>query len=116
MKKNILIIEDDEFFRELVTKKLFSGGFGIVEAADGEKGLDKVKESKLLEGFSDDARFYFVHSYYCITHQPMVLTTTNYGYDFVSSFESENVLGVQFHPEKSHKNGMILLRNFLEKY
>jgi DNA-binding response OmpR family regulator len=46
MKKNILIIEDDEFFRELITKKLFSDGFKVTEAGDGKKGILKVKESK----------------------------------------------------------------------
>lgn len=46
MKKNILIIEDDEFFRELMSKKLVSGGFAVSEAVDGEKGLERVKKSK----------------------------------------------------------------------
>jgi len=45
-KKNILIIEDDEFFRELVVKKLTSSGFGVFQATDGDKGLEKVRESK----------------------------------------------------------------------
>jgi len=46
MKKNILIIEDDEFFRELISKKLISSGFKITEAIDGKTGLLRVKESK----------------------------------------------------------------------
>lgn len=46
MKKNILIIEDDEFFRELISKKLLSSGFGILEAVDGQKGIETAKESK----------------------------------------------------------------------
>ena len=46
MKKNILIIEDDEFFRELISKKLTSSGFSMSEAVDGQKGIDKVKSSK----------------------------------------------------------------------
>lgn len=46
MKKNILIIEDDEFFRELISKKLISSGFGTLEAIDGRKGMEKAKESK----------------------------------------------------------------------
>lgn len=46
MKKNILIIEDDEFFRELVSKELISSGFGILQAVDGQKGIEKAKESK----------------------------------------------------------------------
>lgn len=46
MKKNILIIEDDEFFRELVSKELTTGGFAVLSAADGRKGIERVKESK----------------------------------------------------------------------
>lgn len=46
MKKNILIIEDDQFFRELITKTLVSGGFGVLGAIDGQKGIEKAKESK----------------------------------------------------------------------
>lgn len=46
MKKKILIIEDDSFFRELITKKLFSGGFSISEAPDGKLGLEKIEKLK----------------------------------------------------------------------
>lgn len=45
-KKNILIIEDDEFFRELVSKELASAGFAVSAAVDGKKGLEKVQSSK----------------------------------------------------------------------
>ena len=45
-----------------------------------------------------------------------ILTTTNYGYNFVSRFEKDNILGCQFHPEKSHKYGMKLFKNFVENY
>lgn len=46
MKKNILIIEDDEFFRELIRKGIKSEGFTLLEAGDGEKGLEEMKEKK----------------------------------------------------------------------
>lgn len=46
MEKKILIIEDDEFFRELIAKKLKSSGFGVFEAIDGQKGIEKAKEIK----------------------------------------------------------------------
>jgi len=46
MKKNILIIEDDEFFRELLRKKLLTIGFSIIEAANGEEGIDLTKQKK----------------------------------------------------------------------
>jgi len=46
MKKNILIIEDDDFFRELIKKKLLSKDFDVLEAVDGEKGIEAMKEKK----------------------------------------------------------------------
>jgi glutamine amidotransferase len=45
-----------------------------------------------------------------------VLAWANYGYDFTAGIEHENILGVQFHPEKSHKFGMKLLENFVKYY
>lgn len=66
---------------------------------------------------NQENRFYFVHSYAVKCYDEKdILTTTFYGYEFVSSFEKENIIGVQFHPEKSHKFGMQLLKNFIEKY
>jgi glutamine amidotransferase len=63
-----------------------------------------------------DARFYFVHSYHVTCeHEEDVLTTTEYGYEFVSGLQRENIMGAQFHPEKSHKFGMKLLKNFVEQ-
>lgn len=84
-------------------------------------GWNKVylqKESNLLhEGEERENRFYFVHSYaVSCENSKDVLTTTHYGYDFVSSFERDNIIGCQFHPEKSHKFGMKLFKNFVEKY
>jgi len=71
------------------------------------------KDSKLTEDFSADPRYYFVHSYHVQCNQEAdVLGTTTYGYEFVAAFQHENIYGVQFHPEKSHKYGMELLRNF----
>ena len=72
------------------------------------------KESKLLNGLDNESRFYFVHSYYMkCNNEKDVLTTSHYGYEFTSAVEKENIFGVQFHPEKSHKFGMRLLENFM---
>ena len=67
----------------------------------------------LLEELPPDPRFYFVHSYFVRCSDPTdVLLTTAYGLEFHSGFQHGSVFGVQFHPEKSHKFGMALLRNF----
>lgn len=79
--------------------------------------VQQVKESKLLDNIERPARFYFVHSYYiaCDSQAP-VLTRNEYSMCFHSAFELGNVIGVQYHPEKSHKFGKQLLKNFIEKY
>jgi glutamine amidotransferase len=80
-------------------------------------GFNKVqmsKESKLFDQISADAYFYFVHSYAMqILNDTSKYTTTNYGHRFVAAFESGQVFGTQFHPEKSQKNGLKVLENFL---
>lgn len=75
-----------------------------------------VRPSPLTDGLPDEPRFYFVHSYHVRCNTPEdVLLTTHYGGEFHSAFQHGTVSGVQFHPEKSHKFGMALLRNFAEK-
>lgn len=64
----------------------------------------------------EETRFYFVHSYYFECDDPTTIAaTTNYCSPFTSSIYKNNIYGTQFHPEKSHKFGMKLLRNFIEK-
>jgi glutamine amidotransferase len=77
--------------------------------------VESRQPSPLFEGASGEQRFYFVHSYYmsCADERD-VLSTTPYGQTFVSGVQRGNVYGVQFHPEKSHKFGMRLLKNFAE--
>lgn len=72
------------------------------------------KQSELLAGLNNESRFYFVHSYHMkCNDENDVLANTNYGYEFTSAVEKDNIYGVQFHPEKSHKFGMRLLENFV---
>ena len=73
------------------------------------------KKHMLADYLEEDARFYFVHSYHYICEDPMdELFISRYGYDFTSGVQRENVMGVQFHPEKSHRYGMQLIKNFTE--
>jgi glutamine amidotransferase len=68
----------------------------------------------LFEKMYPEARFYFVHSYHVVCkNENDILGKTFHGYEFVSAIKKENIYGVQFHPEKSHKFGMKLLENFV---
>jgi len=79
----------------------------------GWSDVYNYQQSKLFEGIDDEPRFYFVHSFHLsLESKDDSLVTANYGYDFAAGIEHENILGVQFHPEKSHKFGMELLANF----
>jgi len=79
----------------------------------GWNSVSLQKNSRLFEGFGEK-RFYFVHSYHFLTYEASInLTTTEYGYDFVSAMERDNIFAVQFHPEKSHKYGMKLMESFI---
>ena len=75
--------------------------------------VEKTNESKLTEGFTEDFRFYFVHSYYVKTEQPQYsLLAARYGLVFDAAIQNVNIMGAQFHAEKSHKYGMKLFQNF----
>ena len=83
-------------------------------------GWDEVtfnKKSWISAQLRDEARFYFVHSYFIeCKNQEDVLCSNSYSVEYHSAFERQNIIGVQFHPEKSHKFGFQLLKNFVEKY
>ena len=77
--------------------------------------LVEYQESPLFMNFDtlDETRFYFVHSYYFECVNPLhAIGFTNYGVDFTSVIQKGNIFGAQFHPEKSHKFGMLMLENF----
>jgi glutamine amidotransferase len=74
--------------------------------------LEKKNDLILLS--EEEKRFYFVHSYHVVCHDKSdILATSRYGYDFTSAFNKENIYGAQFHPEKSHRFGMELIKNFI---
>lgn len=67
----------------------------------------------LWNGIADGARFYFVHSYYVLPDSPdIVASTTGHGITFTSAVARDNIFAVQFHPEKSARDGLALLANF----
>ncbi|MDH5811820.1 MAG: imidazole glycerol phosphate synthase subunit HisH [Candidatus Methanomethylicaceae archaeon] len=72
-----------------------------------------MKNSPLLKDLNSKAYFYFVHSYYCRTDEDVVLATTDYGVEIPAIVEKKNLVGTQFHPEKSGKNGLLFLKDFL---
>lgn len=72
-------------------------------------------EHPMWKGIAQDARFYFVHSYYAQPGNPdLIAASTNYGFTFTSSVSKDNVFAVQFHPEKSQHAGLALYANFLK--
>ncbi len=75
------------------------------------------KESPLFRDMYEEPRFYFVHTYHLeVADKSDELVEATYGYPFTAGVEFENIVGVQFHPEKSHKFGMRLLENFAQYY
>ena len=72
-----------------------------------------VQKNAFIESINDESKFYFVHSYFVEVHDKQnSLLETKHGLRFDSAIIHENILGVQFHPEKSHKHGMKLLESF----
>lgn len=73
------------------------------------------KENRLISSTGGEQRFYFVHSYHAHCNSAGdVLATAIHGYEFHAAFSSENLFGVQFHPEKSHRFGKSLMGRFVE--
>jgi glutamine amidotransferase len=79
----------------------------------GWTDVQVAKPSPLLDDLGEEPRFYFVHSYHLQPDHPEdELLRANYGYDFTAAVCHDNIYGVQFHPEKSHRYGMKILENF----
>jgi len=74
-----------------------------------------IKDSKIFNGIEDNSHMYFVHSYEFIPNDKNVISaTTKYSSNIVCSIEKENIFGTQFHPEKSDKIGLKIIKNFLD--
>lgn len=74
----------------------------------------KKPDDPLFRGIPAEARFYFVHSYYVKPDPSLVLATTDYGMEFCSAYGGNGLWAVQFHPEKSGRFGLAILRNFYD--
>jgi imidazole glycerol-phosphate synthase subunit HisH len=80
----------------------------------GWNSVDLVTRPAVLEGTAGGEHFYFVHSYYCEPFDAVTATTTDYGIRFTSSVTRGNLFACQFHPEKSQRAGLALLRRFVD--
>jgi glutamine amidotransferase len=81
----------------------------------GWNTVNHLKESILNQNIPEQSSFYFVHAFHIKMNDANdALHQTTYDYDFVASFQKDNIYGVQFHPEKSHDTGLQLLKNFIE--
>jgi len=81
----------------------------------GWNEIELKKKNFLFSNIKNKSHVYFIHSYEFMTNQKdCVIATINYGNPIIASIEKENIIGTQFHPEKSQKNGLIILENFLK--
>ena len=85
-------------------------GWNTVHQTLGANGQSHA----LWRGIADNARFYFVHSY-CVraSRCDNLAGVANYGFDIAAAVARDNIFAVQFHPEKSHRDGLQLLENFM---
>jgi glutamine amidotransferase len=80
----------------------------------GWNSLKIERDNPLIPITDEMLRFYFVHSYYVKPNSPeLTISTANYGSEFCAVFQKDNIFGAQFHPEKSHRFGMNLMKNFV---
>ena len=89
----------------------FRGGLPVPHM--GWNRLRRRRPHPLLEGLEDGAYVYFVHSYYCEAKDDVLVASSDYGIDFAAIVGRGNVLGVQFHPEKSQGVGLRMIDNFV---
>jgi len=80
----------------------------------GWNQVERLQPSKLLRGIPDDSYFYFAHSYAAPASKEHTVAACNHGFPFAAVVERGNLMGVQFHPEKSGDAGAALLSNFME--
>lgn len=93
----------------------FDASLGIRVPHMGWNYVQIVNTSPLANNLGPDSKFYFVHSYHVsVDHESNSIMKCTYGTTFDAAIQKENIFGAQFHPEKSHRFGMQLLKNFAE--
>ncbi len=114
------------FFSESEESRLGESGLDIIKGKVvrlpknvkiphmGWNSIEIKKESGILEGIKDGEFFYFVHSYYAVPQEDVVVATTDYSVDVPAILEKGLVFATQFHPEKSGKAGLRIIKNFVE--
>lgn len=80
----------------------------------GWNELHVMKETPLFKGMPQSFYLYFVHSFHARCDEKYMIGQTLYGYEFSSAVQKNNIFGIQPHPEKSHDNGLMILKNFVE--
>lgn len=99
------------------TVKKFPSKKGTVIPHMGWNNVNWVPNFPLLEGLSNENYFYFLHSYFLeSTDKTSKSITSHYDFEFPSIVSKENIIGTQFHPEKSHASGLVLLNNFYKNF
>jgi glutamine amidotransferase len=92
--------------------KMFSKPNKVPHMGWNELFVQKI--TPLFNNLPKEFYLYFVHSFHAVTTDEYVIGKTWYGYEFVSAVQNGNIFGIQPHPEKSHENGLKILRNFVE--
>lgn len=97
------------------SKELNINGYKLPLPHMGWNDVFVIKENAIFKNLELNSRFYFLHSYYFVCHnEENEIAKSNYGEKFTCAVNNENVYGIQCHPEKSHKYGIQLLKNFAE--
>lgn len=95
--------------------KYFSANHDLPVPSMGWNSIQTKGEFPLLKNADLEKGYYFLHGYYfCENEEIEKKVTSHYGHDFTCGFQVKNIFGIQFHPEKSHENGALLLKNFAE--
>lgn len=91
----------------------FSSELGVRIPNMGWNNINIVRTHKLIESVDEESRFYFVHSYHFVCHDPsLTVATAKYGIEYPCIVEKDNIVGIQFHPEKSLRHGLAVLSAF----